>query len=112
MYKFDETKRINCSNYNDVYNIRDKPVTTSSPANDDKQICCNNINFKNPSLCSQNNKSLCWFNNQRCKRNYIRINYIKDNKYYFSTNNISDFNGDEKVNVDIIRNSTPIKVIY
>lgn len=109
IYKFDETKRINCDNYNDVYNIRDKPITTSSPANDDKQVCCNNINLKNPSLCSQNNKSLCWFNNEQCKRNYIRINYIKDNKYYFSTNNINDFNGNEKINVDIIRNSTPFK---
>lgn len=112
IYDFDDQyTEIKCNNYNDVYNIR-----TNIPEEDeieysdnDQQICCNNINFKHKNLCSSD--SLCWFDNNICKSNYIKITYIDKlkNRYYFANNNINDYYPDTKVLVDIIRNSNPFK---
>ena len=112
IYKFDtKYTEVKCSNYNDVYNIR-----TDIPEEDeiqysanDQQICCNNINFKHKNLCSSD--SLCWFDNNICKSNYIKITHIDKtkNRYYFANNNITDYYPNTKVLVDIVRNSNPFK---
>ena len=108
IYKFYvEESPISCNTYKDIYNIR-KNTPTNSPSK--QHICCNTINFKNPNLCSSQNNSLCWFDNDTCKSNFFQINHIDNNKYYFSTNNIPDFESNNtQLKVDILRNSIPIK---
>ena len=112
---FEDPFNTQCNNHSDIYNIR---ISENIPEEDyiegtdnEQQICCNTINFKNTNLCSANNKTLCWFNGNICKSNFIKITYIdnNNNKYYFNTNNIPDYNsGELRLKVNVNRNFIPI----
>ena len=110
---FEDPLNTQCENSTDIYNIR---TFNNIPEEDyiegtdnQQQICCNTINFKNTNLCSINNKTLCWFNGNICNSNFIKITYIDNNKYYFNLTNIPDYNsGELRLKVNVNRNFLPI----
>ena len=97
--KYTESSTISECNSNNIFKIK--------TVNSQQQICCN-IPYLGSELnrCNSDvNTNFCFLNGNKCKNNYITINYVDSNhNYYFYKSSINIFSENKIIYVDIIRN--------